>query len=247
MWLVLAVGHTAGWVLYLLLLWRCHKERHWGRYPFFCTYLVFAVLRLAAIEIFATKNYSFFPWFYWYSDLISVLLRFCIAWEVLRHTFPAGTVLRGIATRILLVLSMILAPAFYFLVEPQGNFFLDLERKLGLAVVAWLVVLLLLARFYGVSMSRNIWGMAVGLGFYVSFSIADFSAFDLKSPLYYAGLILTPYGFVVMLFIWTWALWSYAPAPQLQPVSEPSLHAAQAGWRRSWRRMVSAIRNSLGR
>jgi hypothetical protein len=247
MWLVDAVLHLAGWVVFLVLLWRCYQERHWSHYPFFFTYLVSSVLRFIAIDLLQPRNLSFYPWFFWYSDLLVVLLRFCVAWEVLRHTFPTGTVLREMATRVVLAFLAILAVAFYFLGSEQANFFLDLERKMGLMVIAWLVVVLMLARLYHMPLGKNIWGMAVGMGLYASVSIADFSAFDLKSPLYYLGIFLSPYWFTVMLLIWTWALWTYEPPPQLQPVSEPSLHAAQAGWQWSWRKMISAIRKGLGR
>jgi len=247
MWIVDAAVIGAGWLVFVLLLWRCYKERHWSHYPLFSVYLVFTFLRAIAVGIFNDSNQPLYSIIYWYSDLLVVLLRFCVAWEIFRNAFPVRTVLRAIATRVLLVLLTALAVTFYFLAEPQGNFFLDLERKAGLTVVVWLAALLLLARFYNVPMGRNIWGMAVGMGLYVSISIANFSAFDLNSSFFFMWRFLTPVSFLAMTLIWTWALWTYAPAPQLQPVSGPPLHAAQKRWQLSWRKMISAIRKGLGR
>ena len=232
--------------LLALLLWRCLKERHWSHYALFFSYLAYIFLQSLILFPFWKLGHPAYGLIYWYSDLGAVLLRFCVAWEVFRQIFMPGAPLRKIAGLAIGVLLLVLAAAFYFLSSEPGSFFLDLERKAGLAVVAWLVVVLLLARYYNVRVSANIWGMAVGMGLFVSVSIANFAAFDLLNSFLPFWRLISPFSFLAMLLIWTWTLWFYAPEPQPQSYNELLLQAALVRWKRSWSHLGPSIRKAIG-
>lgn len=246
MWILDAIVVVAIWVVFVLLFWRCHRERHWSHYPLVYAYLVYVVLRSAAIQV-LPQDHPLYSIVYWLSGLPGLLFRIGVAWEILRTVFPSGTPLREIANRVLLGTLAILAVTFYFLPNPRLGVFIDVERKVGLMLVCWLAIILLLARFYQRPLSKNIWGMAVGMGLNVSITVANYSAYDLKGSFFIIWRTLGPYSYLAMLLIWLWALWTYTPMPQLQPVSGPLLDAAQAGWQQSWRKVTAAIRKGVGR
>ena len=235
-----------GLALQGLLLLRCLKERHWSHYPFFFIYLAYIFLRSLALFYFWASDHFAYALTYWYSNLGAVLLRFGVAWEVFRHIFLPGSAVREIAGRILVVLFVILAAAFSLLSSQPGSLILDLERKAGLAVVTWLVVVLLLARYYGISVGLNTWGMAVGMGLFVSVSIANFATFDLLRSFLPFWRLVSPFSFLAMMLIWTWTLWSYAPKPQTEAFSKLQPQDALIGWKRSWNHFGLIIRRAIG-
>lgn len=232
--------------LHVLLLWRCLKERHWSHFPFFFVYLAYVFLRSLALSYFWALGHPAYALIYWGSNLGAVLLRFCVAWEVFRNIFVRGSIIREIAGRILVVLLVVIAAAFYLLSSQPGTFFPDLERKVGLAVVAWMVMVLLLARYYRVPISLNIWGMAVGMGLFTSISIANHATFELLRSFLPFWRLVSPFSFVAMMLIWTWTLWSYAPEPQPERFNKLQPHAALAGWKRSWDHFGPSIRRAIG-
>jgi hypothetical protein len=77
-----------------------------------------------------------------------------------------------------------------------------------------LVCILAVIRHYEIPIGRNMKGMILGYGLYVGTSRVSFAVRA------YAGMWLTsfwifarPISFVISLFIWLIALWSYAPNP----------------------------------
>ncbi len=235
-----------GLALHALLLWRCLKERHWKHYSLFFTYLAYTFLRTLSLVTLRQSAHPSYALIYWYSDLGAVLLRFGVAWDVFRHIFQAGSAIRAIAGRVLFVVLVAMALGFIFLSNQPGGFFLDMERKAGLAVVAWLVVVMLLARYYCSPIGTNIWGMALGMGLFVSISIANFAAFDLLKSFLPIWRFISPFSFLVMMLIWTSTLWSYAPEPQLKADSKLHPEAALAQWKRSWNQFGTTIRRAIG-
>ena len=235
-----------GLTLQAVLLWRCLKERHWSHYPFFFGYLVYTFLRTVALVALRELGHPAYPLIYWDSNLGAVLLWFCVAWEVFRNSFSPESAVREIAGRVVVVLLVVLAAAFYLFSSQPGGFFPDLERKAGLAVVAWLVIVLLLARYYRVPISLNIWGMAMGLGLFTSVSIANFATFDIIPSFLPFWRLVSPFSFVAMMVIWTWTLWSYAPEPKAEAFSKLQPQAALAGWKRSWSQFGLSIRRAIG-
>lgn len=232
--------------LHALLLWRCLKERHWSHYPLFTSYLAYTFLRTVALVPLRELGHPAYPSIYWSSNLGAVLLRFGVAWEVFHHIFTRASVIREIAGRVLVVLLVALAAAFYFLSNPPGSLISDLERKVGLAVATWLVVVLLLAHYYGVSVGLNIWGMAVGMGLFISVSIANFATFDLIESFLPFWQFVSPFSFLAMMLIWSWTLWSYAPEPRPRAFSKLLPQAALARWKRSWNHFRPSIRRGIG-
>jgi hypothetical protein len=87
-------------------------------------------------------------------------------------------------------------------------------RKMALSAGVWTVFVLGVARFYGIRIGQNTWGMAIGFLIFVSSEIVNFAAFDLSSRFIPIWRFVHPFTYVFMLAVWTWLLWDYVPNPQ---------------------------------
>jgi hypothetical protein len=235
-----------GWSLYLLLLWRCLKTEQWRSYPFFFGYVFYTFLRDVVLSALLLLQYGAYAKLYWLSFMGEALLWFVVTWEVLRQTFPRGLGPRRIAAGVLISVLFLLALVFYYSGPQPGAYFIaDFVRKIALSVTVWLLVVLALARYYGISVGRNIWGMAVGLLVVVSAHIANFAAVEISPSFSPIWSLLVPLGSTFTLLIWTVTLWSYVPNPRPSVPSEPVQQEALSYWEERWAALGMTIRKAF--
>jgi len=227
----------------LLLGIRCLSLRHWRTYPYFCLFLACVILRSGTIYSFPDKSSNTFYGFYWYSDLVVSLLSFIVAWEVFRHLFPVGAT-RSAAGAVTALCLTAVATGIYLGTETVGNLFPDFMRKLGFAVAVWLVTSLGLAQFFAVPPGRNIRAMAIGLGIFHSLSLINMAAYDLAESYVFVWPYWRRLSFVLVMFIWTWGLWRYAPC-KAEGTSLPEGFSLSA-WEDSWRSLSPKVRRTVG-
>ena len=197
-----------------LLFWRGWRWGGWHAYPFFYIYLSYTSFWTVAF-LFFPHAHPLYPKVYWDSELVAAVLRFLVAWEVFRGVFRHGTVIRRIAGDVMVVVLVLLALAFWLSGPTPGvSPVIDFMRKMALTAGVWTVLVLGVARFYGIRIGQNTWGMAIGFLIFVSSEIADFAAFDLSSWFIPIWRFVHPFAYVFMLVVWTWKLWDYAPNPQ---------------------------------
>jgi hypothetical protein len=236
----------SGLTLELLLLWRVRKARLFEHYLFFSAYFLYVFLRSFVLFFLFALHSRAFATIYWPSNLIGAVLWFAVVWEVFRKTFPRDFRLRRIATEIFLVVLLFLALVFY-LSGPQlvGHPVSDFMRKIALSEVVLLLTILALARYYRVSLGRNIWGMAVGLLALVSSYVADFAAIDISPAFQPIWRMLIPLGFILMLLIWIATLWSYYPNPKPVASDAPAHEQARSFWEKRWAAIGTTIRRAV--
>jgi len=117
---------------------------------------------------------------------------------------------------------------------------LTLDRSFGFAQSIFILIILLTARYYGVQMGRNLWGIAVGFGAWISISTVNYALFDLTGSFFPYWQFLRPLSFVGLLAVWTWALWDKSPGPYLADRLVPA--AALDAWTQSWNRTQDSLR-----
>lgn len=237
---------TVGLLLELVILWRSIQARLWRPYPFFCVcmgyFFILAVAQFALAQI----QFQAYADAYWLGSTVAVLLTFFIPWEIFRHTFPSRSSIHKLGGQVLLILLIGLAATFLFGARSLGFPYGDLERKADLSQAVLLAATLLLARYYATPLGRNIWGMALGLGLYLSISIMNFAALELFDSFTLFWRWVRPISFIGMLAVWTWALWSYAPNPELAPGHIQRLERMLVGWQHGWKQMRAALRKAVG-
>ncbi len=236
-----------GLLLEVCILWRALRARLWGHYPFFYAYLGFVfIYNTVTLFVLAQLHFSAYAIAYWLGDACAVLLWFFVTWEVFRHTFLPAPAVRRVVGRVLSILLIGLTAALFFASKSPGLFFADLERKAGFVQATLLMATVLLARYYGLPLGRNVLGMALGLGTFVSVSIVNFAALELVKSFFPYWRSIRPLSFVGMLGVWTWALWSYAPNPRPSTTALEVYERSLAHWSQAWSEVRAAVRKAVG-
>jgi hypothetical protein len=238
--------------LEVCLLWRLSRRQLWRRYIYFLSYvlyqlivmdfLLFGVWRLAP---------ALYRDFYWNAETLSAALRFLLVWEIFRHTFPRGSTLNRIASNAMALLSLglgLFSVCVLWGFQAYSHFhspYPALERGFGLAQALLTLGILFLARYYGVAFGRNLWGIAVGFGAYVSISTVNFAAIDLYHSFLPYWQVLVPLSFTGMLAVWTWAVWTYGPNPTPAVADEREQAVELGWWMERWARTLSTVRKVM--
>jgi len=235
-----------GLALELSLLWRCVSWRAWRYYPLYFAYLVLVVARSLSIEYqqaLQPLSASAYAQWYWLTDLLVVVMWFPVALEIMSHCFPRGTLLQVSRTLLLATLASLAALYLFGSGLPGGTRIPDMEQKAALAITLWVVGILLLAAYYGIILSRNTWGIAMGLGIFAAGTVMSFSALGLDGRFFTALRWARPVSFVGVLMLWNWTLWSYANPPRHNGPPDETLSLILLTF---WSNMMASIRRALG-
>ncbi len=229
--------------LQAVLFWRALRCCLWRRYPFFYAYLAFTALQSIVLSPPIIVRPSAYAKAFWLSYLVAAILRFGIAVEIHRHVFPRRSPLRNRAgVAILLTLTLL---AFVFWIGGSGPglyVFPDSMRKIALSVAAWILVVWGLARYYGIRIGRNVWGMALGLLIFTGSELVNLAAMDLLPRLRNLWGGVHPIAFVFMLMVWTSALWRFYPNPQTPSLDKSSAENFRNAWQGRWTQVPEVLR-----
>jgi hypothetical protein len=117
---------------------------------------------------------------------------------------------------------------------------LALDRSFGFAQSIFILSILLVGRHYGVCLGRNLWGIGVGFGAWMSLSTVNYALFDLTGSFFPYWQVVRPLSFIGLLLMWNWALWRPSPILDTSEASVPE--AALTTWMQNWDRTFSLLR-----
>jgi hypothetical protein len=247
-----AIGVT-GPILELGVLLLLLRNGLWRRYRFLLTYDLWLLIGNSATLLTflhfhqQVDNHPIYATLYWDIDSIDVVLRFLLIWEVFHHTFPRGSGLNRSLSKGLGIV------AFGLLVFACGTFWgyqnyasvrsvhLALDRSFGFVQAIMILGTLLMARYYGVNYGRNVRGIALAFGGWVSLSTANNAMADLTNSFLPYWYYLRPLSFVFMMVVWIWALWVDEPNPPIVESEAAELNQ----WTEEWNRTISTARTII--
>jgi hypothetical protein len=106
----------------------------------------------------------------------------------------------------------------------------DLEKYLRIVEALFLATTLLVLSYYRISISKNLTGIALGMGFYVAASLTLLALLKFIGPGFHPlWKFLQSASYFVALVVWTGALWSYAPMPSPMISAGPGDYDQLAG------------------
>lgn len=230
------------WALSLLL-----RNSLWRVYTRLFTYVIWLLIGNSAILIAFLYFPSVYPSLYWHSDSVDVVLRFFVVWEVFHQTFPKSSGLNRSLSKglgiIALGLLIFACSTFWVYQNYTGlrSLHLALDRSFGFVQALMVLGTLVTARYYGVTCGRNIRGIALAFGGWVSISTATNAMADLTNSFLPYWYYLRPLSFVLMIAVWIWALWVYEPNPPIRESEAVELHR----WTEDWNRTISTARTII--
>jgi len=210
----------AGYSLEAALLWRLLTWHAWRHFPLFSCYFLILLLR-QGLNAYLETRYGFSSPVYargfWLSSNLTDVWKLLVAWEVFRKAFRPGTDARRFAG-VLLAATLVGFSVFYLLGGAHDtNFFVAVGLNFSLVVAIWVFGVLALAQYYNISLGRNLWGIAMGLGLFSSTAVVNFSALGLNEEAFPVFSYVRPASFVISLLIWVCCLWSHRPPPAPPP------------------------------
>lgn len=219
----------------------------WHRYPSFFLYAIWLLIANSVILVTDLCVRSIYPLVYWHIDSIDVVLRFLVVWEVFHQTFPRNSGLnRSFSKGLGLIASGLLMFACasfwgYQNYTSLRSIHLALDRSFSFVQALMILGTLVMARYYGLRCGRNVRGIALAFGGWVSISTANNALADLASSFLPYFYYLRPLSFVLMMAVWVWALWIYEPNPPIMESEAVELNQ----WTQDWNRTISAARTII--
>ncbi len=239
-----------GILLEAVILVQAIRGGFFGKYPLFYSYIA----TVLGVSIFLYIGAQMFPlWYrkaYWNAQIITLAVGCGVILEVIRHVLaPHPGPARFARWAAVAVFAAIFFAVFlhsFFLREwmPAKNS-AELERDLRMAQALALFVIAFLIFYYRIAIGRNMKGMMVGFGLYVSISLISLTLrllFGVQfSP---AWKVIQSTSYLGALSVWTVALWSYEPNPVAKPPAGKADYEALA---RGTRAALDEVRSNFKR
>jgi hypothetical protein len=238
---VAAVALEVGALILLL------RRSLWRVYTLLFVYAIWLLIGNSTILVTFLYFPAIYSNLYWQSDTIDVVLRFLIVWEVFRQIFPKSSRLNRSLSKGLATIAfglLLFACATFWSYQHYTAFrsiHLALDRSFGFVQALMILGTLVTARYYGVQCGRNIRGIALAFGGWVSISTANNAVADLTNSFLPYWFYLRPLTFVLMMAVWVWALWVYEPNPPIMESGEVEL----GRWTEDWNRTISTARTLI--
>jgi len=213
---------VAGTMLQICVLWLLARKALWRMYPFFSIYAILNSLESFTLLAAYLRFPPFYSTLYWRFDSMDVVLRFLVVWEVFHQTFPKGSGLnRSSSKSLAMVAFLLLAFACGVTFWGHQNYIgvrsigVALDSSFGFVQAVMILGTLLMARYYGVKYGRNVRGIALAFGGWLSILTASSAMVELTNFSLAYWYYLRPLSFVAMVVAWIWALWVYGPNPPI--------------------------------
>lgn len=237
----------------VLVLWRVSKGRMWYRYPYVALYVGFDLI--GNILLFPISRYKpdWFAAAFWGGQSVSMFLRFLVNWEFFRGIFGRPSVLRDIGYKVLVAVELIGLPAILYLGWSQESsvhyVYLHVspvvEQYLSVVQALLLLTPAAVARYYGLTLGRNVRGLGLGFGLYVLVRAMNFASLQAFRGFVPYWRFLAPASLIAMMVVWLWGFWDYAPSPQLGALDEEQSHQWKAEWRRLCAKTTGLLRGDI--
>jgi hypothetical protein len=214
---------SVGTFLELVVLVRGFREKLFRQFPIFYAYLLFVTLdEFVRFFVYRWSTSHYFQVF-WVTQFLSLAIGCGIIFEIYRvalRSFPGAA--RMARYLLLIVFGTIFGKT---LTSSSGGVFawlaeisLVLERNLRIVQALAIVALVSLFLWYAIPFGKNLKGILIGYSLFVGMSILQFAlwyySWDRIKPIwtYAEGA-----AFLIVLAIWTRALWSSQPIPEAKP------------------------------
>src|SRR5258708_15522164 len=234
------------------ILERGVRKRLLSKYPLFFSYISCILLT----ELTRFSCYTLAPRLYqsvyWHSELIISLVRYAILVGIYGQFFRDYPGARRLARLVLLsvVFAMMITVAGKAFYEGFGSWefaAVTLSRELPYVEVPLLLVLLLLRHYYRMSMGRNVCALTLGYGFFLGTVVIHRGILFLPRTDF--SLFLTrflPTTYLVILMIWSAALWSYQPDLLQSPEVEIERGSKKKSMLALWRSVANELELLVG-
>jgi hypothetical protein len=239
----------AGVALEVLLVYRGIRSRLVWKFPLFYFYIAFVLLDDVVIFFAYRTSSVIYERVYWPTQFLALLFGCAIIFEIYRTGLRAFPGTARVARNLLLfVFAMVFAKAIVNGLNgtPWWTALtnVELERNLRIVEASAFLAVVIAFIFYSIPLGRNLKGIVVGYGAFLAVSVAELGfAALLRTRIQTVWLHLMPICYLMVLALWTAALWSCSeePKPQHEISLEHDYRMLVAATRRRFQRSRAAL------
>jgi hypothetical protein len=200
-----------GPVLQLILAGVLVYRKGWLNFPFFTAYILFNLAH-AVVSLGLRSNQTVFFYVYWIGEAVGIILGFLVLYEVFKNIFRHHSALRKVATSIFTISTLALASLAVFILihaGPRltgniGRSVMVLEEATRTVEVGLLIVLFMCAGAFGLHWRQSVFGIALGLGIFVSVELIAVTMRSQVSPaLHNAFSVVRGFAYITSLIVWS--------------------------------------------
>ena len=229
----------------ILLLARAMQTKLFLKFPVFYSYVLFVLLQSLSRFCVYHWYYSLYLKFYWYTEFVSIFVGSGVLFEIYWRglaPFPGTARL----ARNVLALVFVFAVGKALVGASRGRFWwpsetsAELERNLRAFQACSILALVILLLAYSIPLGRNLRGIVMGYGILISTSLVSLTALAyLGAAIEHVWSYSQQFFYLLVLCIWTVALWTDSPQPALAASTEaaPSYGDVELKTRERWQRI----------
>jgi len=210
-------------VLGILLLVRGLQTRLVSQYPFFFGYVCFVLFGDIISFFISHWNQHVYLYAFWITEFVGLLLGCLVVFEIYRiglAGYPGTTRMARNALALLFVVAA--AKGLVDTVSSPGWWLkpntIELERMLRTTEALAIVTLALVCLIYSISFGKNLRGILLGYGLYVSALAVSLTFFPGEGHGFWWHALSASY--VVAFFPWLIHLWSFQKVQVVEPAAE---------------------------
>ena len=211
----------AGLVIELAILLRALATRMYVHFPVFYSYIFCVFASSAGLWPIYARNRELYHRLFWYSEFITLIMGYGVVLEITHNAFKeypgADRIARyaGFGAFAAIFGWFGISAALHKIpmeITALGRRIDGFDRDLRIVQAIFLGIVAVLALHYGIELSRNVRGLALGMGVFVAVSLANMAltvAYGKSNePPILGELVSTTYD--LSLGVWLIAMWSYA-------------------------------------
>ena len=240
------------WLAFLLeaaLLIRGVQEQLVRKFPVFYSYLLFVITaELLRFTVFRWYHSNYF-YVYWVTQFFTLVIGSAIILEIYRMSLRPFPGTAKIARYLLLIVYGAVFAKTLANPTASSQWWLqqmaeELERNLRIVQSLAIFALILLFLWYAIPFGKNLRGILVGYSLFIGLSILQLTLMPIlwdHIKLFWASV--QPVSYLLVLGLWTGALWSTDPVSELKPSPqlENDYEALAASTRTQFQRALARL------
>jgi hypothetical protein len=209
--------------LEFLLLLRGYQGKLVVRFPSFYSYALFVFAKSFLLFVLYRQGPRQYVLGYWFCQFIALVLGSLVLFEIYRVALRQYPGTARVARNLLLFVfalafAKVLVNQSYGPLWGPAKTYEELERNLRVVQAFAVLAIVIVFVVYAIPRDRNLKGILAGYSLFVASRIVQLSLLtQLGSPFERVFLYLEPFGYLIVLGIWNFALWSPATEPAHSP------------------------------
>jgi hypothetical protein len=201
---------TVSTVLQVLVAGVLVYRKTWLHFPLFTTYLLFNLGHgIASLAVYGNRFLYFYV--YWIGEAFGIILGFLVVYEVFKNIFTHHAALRRLAALIFSIslVALVLLAVFILihagprLTDNIGRSVMVLEEATRTIEVGLLIVLFTCTGAFGLHWRQSVFGIALGLGVFVSVELIAVTMRSQLSPATHnAFAVVRGLAYIASLLLW---------------------------------------------